>query len=93
MNKKFVAILTAFSLMAGAAYAEEARHGMRGSASNTGVSSGVLNESNRERPDAFARPDHPANTIPVLAGSIMSSKELGRAGLKPDDIVVHVSVF
>lgn len=93
MNKKFVAILTAVSLMAGAGYAEEVSHGTRDSASNTGVSSGVSTESNRGRPDPFAMPPRPANTIPVPAGRIMSGKELSRAGLKPDDAVMHISVF
>lgn len=93
MNKKFVAILTAVSLMAGAGYAEEASHGTRGSNAGSGGGASASVDNMPERPDwsgSFARA---VNTVPVPAGRIMSPKELNRAGLSPDDVVMHVSVF
>ena len=93
MNKKFVAILTAVSLMAGAGYAEEASHGTRGSNAGSGGGISVSVDNTPERPEPSSRLARPTNTIPVPAGRIMSNKELRRAGLKPDDVVMHVSVF
>ena len=93
MNKKFVAILTAVSLMAGAGYAEEASHGTRGSNAGSGGGASASVDNTPERPDRSDSVAPATNTIPVPAGRIMSSKELGRAGLSPDDVVMHVSVF
>lgn len=92
MNKKFVAILTAVSLMAGAGYAEEASHGTRGSNAGSGGGASASVDNTPERPDWSGSVARAVNTVPVPAGRIMSPKELSRAGLKPDD-VVHVSVF
>jgi len=93
MNKKLMAILTAVSLMAGAGYAEEASHGTRGSNADSGGGASVSVDNTPERPEPSSGSARPTSTIPVPAGRIMSGKELSRAGLKPDDTVMHISVF
>lgn len=92
MKNIFVAALTVASIVAGFAHAEEASHGTRGSQSDTGGGSVSANDP-AEKPEPFASSTSLTNTIPVPAGRIMSNTELNRAGLKPDDVIMHVSVF
>ena len=93
MKNTFVAALIVASIVAGFAHAEEASHGTRGSQSNTGGGRSVSANDPAEKPEPFASSTSLTNTIPVPAGRIMSNTELNRAGLKPDDVIMHVSVF
>lgn len=92
MKNIFVAALTVASIVAGFAHAEEASHGTRGSQSGTGGDHSSVNNT-AEKPEPISGSVSPRSTIPVPAGRIMSSKELNKAGLKPDDVIMHVSVF
>ena len=93
MKNTFVAALTVASIVAGFAHAEEASHGTRGSQSDTGGGRSVSANDPAEKPEPFVNSTSLTNTIPVPAGRIMSDTELSRAGLKPDDVIMHVSVF
>lgn len=92
MKNIFVAALAVASFTASFANAEEASHGTRGSQSGHGGDHSSVN-STAEKPDPISGVASPTSTIPVPAGRIMSTKELNRAGLKPDDVIMHVSVF
>lgn len=93
MKNLFLSVLTVVGITAGFGYAEEANHSTRGSNSSTGGGASVSVDNTPERPDWSDSAARAVTTIPVPAGRIMSSKELGRAGLSPDDVVMHVSVF
>lgn len=92
MKNIFVAALTVASIVAGFAHAEEASHGTRGSQSGTGGDHSSVNNT-AEKPEPISGFASPTRTIPVPAGRVMSPAELNRAGLKPDDVIMHVSVF
>lgn len=92
MKNIFVAALTVASITASFAYAEETSHGTRGSQSGTGGDHSSENNT-AEKPDPISGSASPTRTMPVPAGRIMSPKELNKAGLKPDDVIMHVSVF
>jgi hypothetical protein len=93
MRTLFMSVLAAASITASVGYAEEGSHSTRGSNPNAGGGISVSVDNTPERPEPSSRLARPTNTIPVPAGRIMSNKELRRAGLKPDDVVMHVSVF
>ena len=93
MRNLFMSVLAVASITAGFGYAEEANHSTRGSNTNSGGGASASVDNTPERPDWSDSVARATNTIPVPAGRIMSSKELGRAGLSPDDVVRHVSVF
>ena len=92
MKNTFVAALTVASIVAGFAHAEEASHSTRGSQSGIGGDHSSVNDT-AEKPEPISGSASPTSTMPVPAGRIMSPKELNRAGLKPDDVIMHVSVF
>ena len=92
MKNIFVAALTVASIVAGFAHAEEASHSTRGSQSGIGGDHSSVNDT-AEKPEPISGSASPTSTMPVPAGRIMSPKELNRAGLKPDDVIMHVSVF
>ena len=93
MRNLFMSVLAAASITAGFGYVEEANHSTRGSNTNSGGGASASVDNTPERPDRSDSVAPATNTIPVPAGRIMSSRELGRAGLSPDDVVMHVSVF
>lgn len=93
MKNIFVAALTVASIVAGFAHAEEASHGTRESQSDTGGERSVSANDPAEKPEPISGSASPTRTIPVPAGRVMSPTELNRAGLKPDDVIMHVSVF
>ena len=92
MKNTFMAALTVASLVAGFAHAEEASHSTRGSQSGIGGDHSSVNDT-AEKPEPISGSASPTRTIPVPAGRVMSPTELNRAGLKPDDVIMHVSVF
>ena len=91
MKNIFVAALAVASFTASFASAEETSHGTKGSQSGTGGDHSSVNNA-AEKPDPVSGSVSPTSTMPVSAGRIMSPKELNKAGLKPDDVIMHVSV-
>ena len=92
MKNLFVAALTVASIVAGFAHAEEASHSTRGSQSGIGGYHSSVNDP-AEKPEPSFGSVSPKSTIPVPAERIMSDKEMNTAGLKPGDVIMHVSVF
>ena len=92
MKNTFVAALMVASIVAGFANAEETSHGTRESQSGTGGDHSSVSDT-AEKPEPISGSASPKSTIPVPAGRVMSPTELNRAGLKPDDVIMHVSVF